>query len=583
MGIFAVSSSQFLSKSHTLHWYHWCVFAASLVLTVSAWYYTKNQIFEKVEASFDREASKTVELIHERMQKYEDVLWSGAGLFHASEEVTLSEWRKFAQMVGIEKKYPGINGIGVISFIQPENLEQKLKDLRKEQPNFRIHPKHSKNIFMPIIFIEPLKGNEAAVGLDMAHETNRYTAALQSKETRTAQITGPITLIQDSGKTPGFLFYVPIFEMQKDGFGSVTGFVYAPFVVKKLMEGTLSREERHVTVSIQDGDIQIFNENRIHDKHTDPSPLFKKQLSLDMYGRNWVFHIESDLQFRMAVQNNQPLTILLGGLTIDFMLLFLFFMLSRSNKNAIDYANEATKNLREKAKSLEKSNKELEKFAYIASHDLKAPLRGIDNIVSWIEEDAGDSLDSNVQEHLAKLKGRVCRMNNLIKGILEYSKINALKNRENQLIDVEHILHDIKEQHQMEKKININVSADLPVIYGSPMHFKQIANNLISNAIKYNDKDQIEISIFTQENDEHIEFVFKDNGPGIEEKFHEKIFELFHTLQPKDEFESTGVGLSIVKKIIEENGGAVWVNSKTDQGSQFHFSWPKDGDVWLKK
>tara|TARA_R110002110_G_scaffold415807_1_gene656448 strand:- start:62418 stop:64154 length:1737 start_codon:yes stop_codon:yes gene_type:complete len=560
-----------------LHWFHWGIFSLSLILTFSAWYYSKSLEQEKIQGQFLREANKTIEQITERMEMYEGVLWSGAGLFDASESVSKKEWTRFARTISIDTKYPGINGIGVIFYNTHETVNEFLKNQRLDNPDFKIHPAHKQSVYLPITFIEPLSGNEAAVGLDMGHEKNRFDAAIKAKESGKATITGPITLVQDSEKKPGFLFFVPFYDADKnqnsDGvMKNFKGLIYAPFVVNKLMDGTLSSKDRHVGVNIRDGDSLIYFENT--NMKYDPNPLFQKTLSIDFYGRVWDFELYSDMEFRVNAQSKQPLTILLGGLTIDFMILLLFFMLSRSNKKAVSYAKAITYDLSEKALKLEKSNKELEQFAYVTSHDLKAPLRGIENIVTWIEEDSIHLLDRNSKEHFAKLKIRVDRMNNLIKGILEYSKVGFMDRTDLEEIQTLSIIKDIKEQYCSDDKIKIQVNTKLPAIRGVPLHFKQVLENLISNSVKYNNKEQtiIEISHIYYQN--KMEFIIQDNGPGINQQFHSKIFELFHTLHSKDEFESTGVGLSIVKKIIEENGGEIWLESQEGYGTKFYFSWP---------
>lgn len=585
---------QLLEGKHRLgqlHWYHWCVFFLSLILTFSVWHYAKTQSEQELYASFDAEANKTIELITERMQKYEDVLWSGAGLFYASNHVSLDEWRDFAGAISIEKKYPGINGIGFINYVEKANKEHFLNTERQQRPQFTIYPEHNQPHYMPITYIEPLKGNEKAVGLDMAHESNRYQAALKAMASGKPQITGPITLVQDAGKTPGFLFFVPVYKekvSQLQQGKQFKGLVYAPFVVKKLMAGTLSRADRHVAIKLEDNDTILYDETSQHEQssikddkqvitvQSDPNPLFTKKGIIEMYGRQWDYTLASDMGYRDISQSALPWSILICGLMIDFMLLYLFFAMARTNRKATLYARQATESLVEKTEKLEKSNQELERFAYVASHDLKAPLRGIDNIVTWIIED-GESLDAGTKENLARIQKRINRMENLISGILEYSKINMEKG-DHTLIDTSEILAETREQYDNEGENPIILDGEQATIMGSKTHFKQVVGNLVSNAIKYNDKEKPRVRIYCKLDEEHAVFTFEDNGPGIDKRYHGKIFELFQTLQPKDDVESTGVGLSIVKKIIEENGGKIWVESTLGQGTQFHFSWPAKHD-----
>lgn len=340
-----IIEKEIIEKAGKLHWLHWFVVILSLVLTFSAWYISKATIDEKVALQFDRQAQQVVELIAERMQKYEDGLWGGVSAIQSQGgSVSNSEWKVFADSLRIGVKYPGINGIGVVYYVTPDSLESYLSEQRKQRPDFSIHPKHTKNEFWPITYIEPVEVNAKAVGLDLAHETNRHTAAMNARDTGQAQITAPITLVQDAEKTPGFLFYAPLYkggtynsiEERRQNF---TGMVYSPFVVNKLMEGTLQKNKRHVGIKISDGQDVLYDEYVVGSEDYDPAPLFRKSLELDLYGRSWVFDIRSSLSFREAVNNHQPIVILIGGIIIDTLLITLFILLASSNKRAIRFIN----------------------------------------------------------------------------------------------------------------------------------------------------------------------------------------------------------------------------------------------------
>jgi len=248
-----------LEKAGTLHWFHWLIVVLSICLTFAAWYFSKNQLREKQAIRFEREADQMVELILERMIKYEDALWGGVALVHTlGDDVDYDQWLHYTTSIQIEKKYPGINGIGVIHALQADEVPSYLAKQRKRRPDYHIHPEHEGNEYYPITYIEPLVGNEKAVGLDMAHEANRFTTALKARDTGDAQITGPIVLVQDAKKTPGFLFYAPfyrkgVYDSVDDRRANFVGMVYAPFVIQKLMEGVLAKQKRQVGIRMADG------------------------------------------------------------------------------------------------------------------------------------------------------------------------------------------------------------------------------------------------------------------------------------------------------------------------------------------
>jgi PAS domain S-box-containing protein len=223
---------------------------------------------------------------------------------------------------------------------------------------------------------------------------------------------------------------------------------------------------------------------------------------------------------------------------------------------------------------LEKTNQELKDFAYVVSHDLKAPLRGINTLVKWISSDYGDKFDQGGKEQMTLLLGRVDRMHNLIDGILQYSRVGRVKEEKTQ-VNLNELVPDIIDMVAPPENIAIAIENELPVIECEKTRVTQVFQNLLSNAIKYMDKPLGQIRVTCIEKDNCWKFGVADNGSGIEEKYFEKIFQMFQTLRPRDEFESTGVGLTVVKKIVEIHGGRIWVESKIGEGSTFFFTLPK--------
>jgi PAS domain S-box-containing protein len=223
---------------------------------------------------------------------------------------------------------------------------------------------------------------------------------------------------------------------------------------------------------------------------------------------------------------------------------------------------------------LEKTNQELKDFAYIVSHDLKAPLRGIKTLAEWITTDYADKLDDNGKEQMNLLAGRVDRMHNLIDGILQYSRIGRAE-EEKVVVNLNELVTEVIDMIAPPENITITIENELPTIECEQTRIMQVFQNLLSNAVKYMDKPKGQINVGCVEENGFWEFYVADNGPGIEEKYFEKIFQLFQTLAPRDKSESTGVGLTIIKKIVEMYGGKTWVQSKVGSGSTFFFTLPK--------
>lgn len=222
-------------------------------------------------------------------------------------------------------------------------------------------------------------------------------------------------------------------------------------------------------------------------------------------------------------------------------------------------------------KELDAVNHELKDFAYIVSHDLKAPLRAIGSISQWIHADYSDKIDDDGKMQLDLLLSRVHRMQSLIEGVLSYSRVTRVK-EEKESIDLNILVKEAIDMVSPPEKFVIQVDENLPTVEFGPTRLLQVFENLISNAVKYNDKEKGIIGISFADSGSAWTFSVYDNGPGIEEKYFEKIFQIFQTLRSRDEYESTGIGLTIVKKIIESNGGVITVKSDPGKGITFTFT-----------
>jgi signal transduction histidine kinase len=236
--------------------------------------------------------------------------------------------------------------------------------------------------------------------------------------------------------------------------------------------------------------------------------------------------------------------------------------------------NHMAKVLSENFTLLKRKNDELGQFAHIVSHDLKAPLRGIDNVVTWIEEDHMHELTPKLQEYVRLIKGRLVRAESLIQGILSYARVGR-EMPAKESVDLNQLIQETLDNLAPKSRLTIQVQRNLPVIETERLPLQQVLSNLVGNAIKYHDKPDGKVSISFLEKSDAYEFKVKDNGPGIDENYHEKIFMIFQTLQERDSFESTGIGLAIVKKILDDRKQRITVKSSPGKGASFIFTWPK--------
>jgi len=246
---------------------------------------------------------------------------------------------------------------------------------------------------------------------------------------------------------------------------------------------------------------------------------------------------------------------------------------------SLEQADEKIKalhaDLERHATQIEQANRELTDFAYVVSHDLKAPLRGIASLAGWISADYAGKIGAEGQEQLQLMVGRVKRMNALIDGILTYSR--AGRSREARMeMDLAKLVPNVIDLLAPPPHIRVEVAGPMPRVMIEPTKAQQLFQNLFSNAIKYMDKPQGLVRVNCEaDGEEFWRFSVSDNGPGIEEKYFEKIFQLFQTLAPRDSVEGTGVGLALVKKIVETESGRVWLESTPGEGTTFHFTLPQ--------
>lgn len=227
-------------------------------------------------------------------------------------------------------------------------------------------------------------------------------------------------------------------------------------------------------------------------------------------------------------------------------------------------------------KRLERSNADLQHFAYIASHDLKAPLRAITSLVGFIRDDIDDpEAQDDVHQHLDLLGGRASRMSSLIDGILSYSALDsgAVDTTD---VDIRELVHDIgNTELPLDCPFALELAGPMPVVHTNRVVLRQVFANLVTNAMKHHDRGRGIIVIRCDEEiDGYVGFSVRDDGPGIAPEFHERIFGIFQTLKPRDEFESTGIGLSLVRKLVLSVGGSVRVESTGERGTTFRFTWP---------
>lgn len=242
---------------------------------------------------------------------------------------------------------------------------------------------------------------------------------------------------------------------------------------------------------------------------------------------------------------------------------------------ALRAAQEARADAERAVAAMTVAYRELDQFAYVASHDLKAPLRGIGNLAQWIQEDLGERIEGETAEHLRMLQGRVNRMNALIEGILAYSRAGRAADPP-ACVDTGLLVREVVELIAPPPEVQVKLPDDMPTLETERVLLEQVFMNLLGNAVKYGGaaRPDVEIRIGWRRIDGGIQFTVSDNGPGIASEYQDRIWGIFQTLARRDQVEGTGIGLSVVKKIVERRGGRISLESAPGQGATFLFTWP---------
>ncbi len=525
-------------------------------------------------------------------------------------------------------------------------------------------------------WVEPLKGNEKAIGLNIAFNAERKAALRNAADASAITITPPLYLVQGYS---AIIAYVPI-----NINGKFEGFIVGIYNIAEFLK---SNTMQRISDSF---DITIMDDDKIVHTSVDPQKLTEFTKSgghiVPVYNRKWDVYVTPKKSFIAQLKTSLPVAILISGLAISLLLGFATYYalvaLQRSksleegevfqrlilgnlpdivfvkdsnyrviNNNPVfeelfsttletpsenspsnkewhidveeflssydelafkdGYADgEKTITLptgvqktlylqkirfenlagegfllcigrditeREKLiKQLSQSNDDLQNFAYVASHDLKSPLRAIDNLSQWIEEDIAETISGETKENMKLMRTRVKRMEKLLDSLLEYARLDRkLDGKDQKYISGKELLETIVELVDCPETFTINVDEGFAALELQPMPLQQVLFNLIANAIKHHDKPAGNIRISVTENNKEYLFSVSDDGPGIAPEYQDKVFEMFQTLNSRDKVEGSGMGLALVKKLIDLVGGKITLESQLGEGATFRFTWPK--------
>ena len=580
--------------------------ALLLALTAGATYLAAARVHDRERSELTAQTTTATTAIDRRLQDYGEVLRGAAGLYSATQHVSYQEFHDFFLDQAVVQRFPGVQAIGFASYVPRAGIATYERAIRAQlrasdlkYPPFHVHPalKPDAQEALVIDHIEPVpKPTSKGFGLDFFSEPNRASAALLARRTGRPAATAPIKLVTSGGTSLGLDLMVPVYGGPPTDDGSPrpwNGVVYAGFRIDNLLRGVLGPPNPDTTLEVYDlgpsataGPHTAITRSAVaFDPPTGAAARLRRTghtavKTLEVAGRRWAVAYTRVGHSLSASERAVPWGIAIGGLVLSLLAAAVLRLLSTSRTRAERLAETMTVELREREEQLQRSNEELEHFAYLASHDLQEPLRTITAYVGLLDSRVGDQLDDRARGWLGFVSEGAERMSHLIADLLEYSRTGRTRG------DAERI--DLNEawdlavanlQHAIDDAGATVVRGDLPVVHARPRDMTSMLQNLIGNGLKYRGEAAPHVAAEAQRRDGVWELAVRDNGIGIEPRFHDRVFGLFQRLHTSEEYPGTGMGLAIVKKIVESNGGSVRVESTPGQGATFVVSLlPAEGE-----
>ena len=566
-----------------------------LALTAVATYATAARLHDRERDQLTEDAEVATAAIDRRMNDYAQILRGAAGLYNASRDVTYNNFHDFFADQDVMRRFPGVQVIGFASYVPRAGLAEHTARVRRDVAAsglkyglFRPYPplKPSDQEALVIDHIEPPPGTTRAFGLNFLSETNRRRAALLARRTGEPSATAPISLVNARGASLGIDLMVPVYGGPPSQTGAPrewAGVVYAAFRMDNLLRGVLGTETGGADLEIYDvGPAATVPAGTGVTKRAIAFDLrpgratakrdadHTRVRSLAVAGRRWAIAYTRAGTTLSASERAVPWVIGVAGLLVSLLAAALLRAQGGARRRAIRLAEAMTVELREREAELRASNEELEHFAYLASHDLQEPLRTITSYVGLLESRMGDQLDDRAKSWLGFVSDGAGRMSRLIADLLEYSRTGRGM-AEEEVVDLADAwdLAVANLQHAIADAGATIERGDLPVVRARPREMTSMLQNLIGNGLKYRGEAAPVVRASARRVDGRWEVAIADNGIGIEPRFHERVFGLFQRLHTSEEYPGTGMGLAIVKKIVESNGGTVRVESTPGEGATF--------------
>jgi signal transduction histidine kinase len=568
-----------------------------LAVTAAATLIAAHRVDEREHDELVGRARSATQAIDRRMRDYAEILRGAAALYTSSKSVTPVEYRRFFASQGIKRRYPGVQGVLHATVVSAGDVPAFQARTRAADapaslayPRFTVHPRPTspdQRLLVVDASTEATAGS-AAFGLDLFTNLDRGRPARVALQSGEPAASAPLRLLRDNNRASlGLVLVAPIYTPASHAWAGV---VYAAFRMDNLLRGVLGDLGPDVRTELFDlgpaattppaagigrhavaYDLTTSaDRQRRNGEHT-------RIENLTVGGRRWAVSYTNRQSLLPAGERSVPWVIAGAGLLVSLLAAALMRTLSTARQRAVVLAERMTVELREREAELQRSNAELEHFAYLASHDLQEPLRTITSYVGLLDSRAAEQLDDKARTWLGFVSDGAGRMSQLIADLLEYSRTGR------SVVEPEPTSLEAAWDHAVANlqgavaAAGASVTRDaLPVVTGRERELTSVFQNLLANGLKYRGDRAPSVHASARRVDGRWEIAVADNGIGIDPRFHDRVFGLFQRLHTAEEYPGTGMGLAIVKKIAESNGGTVRVETTPGGGATFVVSLPAE-------
>lgn len=618
------------------------VVVASLSITGYTFRTVRGWETDRVQQAFSEAAQDRLLVIQNEIEQTLGIVQDVASFFEASADVGRREFRKFVGPSLVRHPYiktlewvPRVSGAERDLFVTEARRSFPPFRITERNAAGELIVATGRSEHFPVLYVQPYQDNRERLGLDLASVPLELLTLTAARDSGHMHGSPPIRFKPKGAEEWGFMVTMPVYQRQPGTAspedvepddsprGELRGFALGVFRVAEIVETALDNLSPaginiHIYADIGTGRLLYTHVSRLYPGEQSQQSVSAGQESgagprlaqpLKVADQEWHVVSEAIPEYYRAARWSSFIVVI-GGLAFTALLaVYLLSLVNRSEKvrllvdkrtsqlvDAVTALNKEVGERRHAEQQLQALNdtlelrvalrtaeaerraQELEQFAYVTSHDLKAPLRAIGNLAEWIEEDLQTVLDDTTREQLHLLRDRVRRMHGLIEGLLAYSRVGQTEGSIS-LVDTRELLAEIIDSLSPPKGFKVHVASGMPTFRTDRLHLHQVFANLISNSLKHNKGASGNIWVTVREEDQFFEFSVRDDGPGIAPEYHEKVFMMFQTLEPKDLATNTGIGLALVRKIIEEHGGRIVLESKTGEGATFRFTWPREENL----